>query len=140
MTNPTRFIFITAAGLLTLSGLACAADDTSSASDPTSNEVETDSGNDDNPPPADLNPDLMCRIETGTGPTASGTLTNHSSGLSGYMISVSFLDAGGTRVADGTAFVNNVQAGQTTTWSAPSFAFDADFATCEVVSVERLAQ
>lgn len=100
---------------------------------------ETDSNNETNPPPADMNDDLVCGTQEFIGPKAAGTLTNHSSGLSGYMISVGFLDEAGTRVADGTAFVNNVQPDQTATWEALAFQ-DVPYATCEIVSVERLAQ
>ena len=101
--------------------------------------IETNSGNDENPPPADINDDVTCSTEQFVGPKASGTLTNHSSQLSGYMISVGFLDEAGTRVAEGTAFVNNVRAQQTATWEAVAFD-DVPYETCEVVSVERLAQ
>jgi hypothetical protein len=107
---------------------------------PAEEGIETDSNNTDNPPPADINDDLSCATEQFMGPVARGTLTNHSSQLSGYMITVGFLDGAGTRVADGTAFVNSVQAGQTATWEAPALNPNVQFETCEVVSVERMAQ
>lgn len=100
---------------------------------------ETNSGNEENPPPEDLDGEPTCTTEAGLGPVARGSLTNHSSELSGYLISVGFLDAAGTRVAEGTTAVNNVQPDQTANWEAPAFAPDVQFATCEVVSIERLA-
>jgi hypothetical protein len=102
--------------------------------------TETNSGNDENPPPDDINDDLACSTQAGVGPTASGTLTNHSSGTSGYIISVGFVDEAGTRVADGTAIVNNIQAGQTATWEAPSLSDGTTYATCEITNVDRMAQ
>jgi hypothetical protein len=102
--------------------------------------TETNSGNNDNPPPEDINEDLACSSQPGVGPTASGTLTNNSSGTSGYIISVGFVDEAGTRVADATAFVNNVQAGQTATWEAPSLSDGTLYSTCEVTNVDRMAQ
>jgi Domain of unknown function (DUF4190) len=113
---------------------------TTEAGQTTEDGPETDSNNEENPPPEDINDDTSCTTEAGLGPVARGTLTNHSSGLSGYLISVGFLDAAGTRVAEGTAIVNNVQAGQTANWEAPAFDPSVQFETCEVVSVERLAQ
>jgi hypothetical protein len=100
---------------------------------------ETDSANTEHPPPEDLNDDMSCSSVQFVGPKATGTLTNHSSGLSGYMISVGFIDDAGTRVAEGTAFVNGVQPNQTATWEAPAFS-DVPFARCEIISVERMAQ
>lgn len=100
--------------------------------------VTSNSGNTDNPPPRDIT-GVEC-IPTGpTGPIARGALTNHSSGLSNYMIAVNFFDGAGTIIAQGTAFLNNVPGGADATWEANSLAMDVATVTgCEVVSVERL--
>lgn len=90
---------------------------------------------DDNP----LNDDLECTIEEHGGPKATGTLTNDSSEPSRYTITVSFLDATGTRVAEGMTSVDNVQPDETRTWEV--FANeDRGGNDCQVMSVERQAQ
>lgn len=99
---------------------------------------ESQSGNEENPPPADLNNHECTR--NAAGPLATGTLTNHSSKLAGYMISVDFENEAGTRVAEGTSFVNHVQPGQTTNWEVSSASPHVDAPNCEVVSIERLEQ
>jgi uncharacterized protein DUF4190 len=129
-----------------IAGSSSSDDDDTSTGTTAANETtaddgpETDSNNTDNPPPADINGEPDCTTDPALGPIARGTLTNHSSGLSGYLISVGFLDAAGTRVAEGTAIVNNVQADQTANWEASALDPGVQFDTCEVVSVERLAQ
>ena len=70
---------------------------------------------------------------------ATGSLTNHSSKLSNYMISVNFTDAAGTIVAQGTAFVNNIPAGANATWEALSFSTDVVATSCAVVTVDRFS-
>jgi hypothetical protein len=126
--------------VVSVAGVGCAGESDEDRVPNATSGVETDSGNEEHPPPDDINYEtLACTSDDITGAKATGTLTNHSSGLSGYMISVGFLDAAGVRVADATAFVNDVQAGQTTTWEALAFS-DVAYARCEIVSVERNAQ
>jgi uncharacterized protein DUF4190 len=130
--------------VISIAAIAGSSSDDDTSSDTTAAATddgpETDSGNTEHPPPADINGEPDCTTDPALGPIARGTLTNHSSELSGYMISVDFEDGTGTRVAAGTAIVNNVQAGQTANWEAAALDPDVQFETCEVVSVERLAQ
>jgi hypothetical protein len=134
--------------VISIAALASSGDDDDTSNDSSSDTTaaatdagpETDSNNTEHPPPADINGEPDCTTDPALGPVARGTLTNHSSELSGYMISVDFEDGAGTRVAEGTAFVNNVQPNQTANWEASSLEPDVQFETCEIVSVERLAQ
>ena len=98
----------------------------------------SDSGNTSNPPPSDLNDDLNCGTDEAGWIAATGTLTNQSSGLSNYIISVNFTDNAGTIYANGTAFVNNVPAGETASWKASGLTDFRD-GTCTVVEVNRYA-
>jgi hypothetical protein len=95
-----------------------------------------DESDDNNPLNDD---DLECTIDEFEGPKATGTLTNDSSEPSRYTITVSFLDATGTRVAEGMTSVDNVQPDETRTWEV--FANeDRGGNDCQVMSVERQAQ
>ncbi len=98
--------------------------------------VATGSNNDEHPPPEDVT--LGECIPTGPlGPSATGTLTNPSSDLSNYVIDVNFMDAAGTLIASGTAFVNNVPSGYSAQWRADSLATDYTAVSCQVVRVDR---
>jgi hypothetical protein len=96
-------------------------------------------GDDDDGSGTPLNDDLECTVEEFEGPKATGTLTNDSSEPSRYTITVSFLDATGTRVAEGMTSVDNVQPDETRTWEV--FANeDRGGNSCRVMSVQRQAQ
>jgi hypothetical protein len=97
----------------------------------------TASNNRVHPPPADVQLG-ECSTREYAGPAASGTLTNNSSKLSNYVISVNFADDTGIIVANATAFPHDVPAGGTATWEALSFD-DSAFATCEIVKVDRFS-
>lgn len=71
-------------------------------------------------------------------PEAKGKLTNHSSKPSNYTIHVDFLDASGTRVAEGLTLETEVQPGQTSTWELFGDS-QSKYATCKVTRVERYA-
>ena len=101
---------------------------------------ETVSDNATSPPQADLNSDTECVLDTLGWVTAQGTLTNHSSETSFYMIHVSFNDEAGVRFGEAPAVHNDVRAGETVRWdaTAPESAPAGPW-TCEVVSIERFA-
>lgn len=139
-----RFILplIVVAAVALASAGAGGGDETSeSTSDRQDVGPETASGNTSNPPQADLNSDIECVTDATTGwVSANGTLTNHSSETSSYMISVSFNDASGTRFEESTAFNNDVRSGETAVWNAAGInEAPGDGWTCAVVSVERFA-
>lgn len=101
---------------------------------------ESISDNTTNPPQADLNGDTECVIGTLGWVTAQGTLTNHSSETSSYMMQVSFNDEAGVRFAEAPTAHSDVRAGETVRWdaSAPQGAPAGPW-TCEIVSIERFA-
>lgn len=99
--------------------------------------VSTLSNNGSNPPQADV---AITACSTGLiGPEAALRITNHSSGRSDYMVSVNFLDASGTKVAEGTAFSNNIEAGQSAVEKAVGFTETKGALTCTVTDVNRFA-
>lgn len=109
------------------------------AATPTSGP-ETVSDNTVHPPQADLNDDTECALDQLGGVMARGTLTNHSSQTSSYMIHVSFNDEAGVRFAEAPVFHNDVRAGETVRWDASGFTRPVGASwTCEVVSVERFS-
>lgn len=115
-------------------------DVTTTTTPPPTSIPESISDNSTNPPQADLNGDTECVLGTLGWVTAQGTLTNHSSKTSSYMVQVSFNDEAGVRFAEAPTFHNDVRAGETVRWdaSAPQGA-PAGMWTCEVVSIERFA-
>jgi hypothetical protein len=129
-----------AALVLALGALGAASQEPDLAEQPplTAPAVATASGNTDNPPPEDVQLG-ECTTDQYLGPKATGTLTNHSSKLSNYMISANFTDSAGVIVAHATGLANNIPAGVTATWEALSFAFDVEFADCTIVKVERFS-
>lgn len=116
-------------------------DDTASGDDGTPSGIETNSGNEENAPPDDIDDGWKCEVDSLGQVQATGTLTNHSSETSSYSITVSFNEKGtNTRFGDGTAFVNSVRAGEKATWEAITFDEPpaAGF-TCEITEVDRYA-
>ena len=72
---------------------------------------------------------------------ARGTIVNHSSKRSNYLVSVSFEDAAGTKFGDGFQAVNNVEPGQKATLEMSSLAEPpaGSTVTCKLTEVERFA-
>ncbi len=98
----------------------------------------TNSDNIEHPPPDDVQLGECTGNDFG-GPTATGTLTNHTSKQSHYSINVNFTDAAGVIIAQGWAYVSNIPPGASATWEAMSFDMDAVAASCAVAEVERFA-
>jgi hypothetical protein len=71
------------------------------------------------------------------GPKATGTLTNPTSKLSNYIISVNFTDEAGVIVATGTASADKIPPGSTAPWEAVGT--DVTSASCSVVKVDRMS-
>lgn len=107
---------------------------------PATSIPESVSDNTTNPPQADLNGDTECTLDEIGWVTAQGTLTNHSSETSSYLIHVSFNDEAGIRFHEASAFHNDVRSSETVRWAAfpPHRAPEGPW-TCEVVSIERFA-
>jgi hypothetical protein len=97
----------------------------------------TASRNTAHPPPADVQLG-GCSTHEYAGAAANGTLTNNSSKLSNYVISVNFADDAGVIVANATAFAHDIPAGASATWEALSFD-DSSYATCALVKVDRFS-
>jgi len=129
------------AALVLIGLLGCAADksdDDASAGAGGETGPTTHSGNEDNPPTADVSLD-NCAAGAAGWITASGVITNNSSKASNYLVSVEFLDGAGTRYAEGVATANGVAPGQRVEYEAPGFTDPRDGTTCRVVSVDRYA-
>jgi hypothetical protein len=99
--------------------------------------VETNSGNEQNPPPRDVELERCFTDDVGD-VAAEGTAKNNTSETSSYTIEVTF-HAGGRRIAGGNAFLAGVEPGETATWQAsdPTDA-PAEF-DCRVQVVNRFA-
>jgi hypothetical protein len=119
---------------------------TAVASEPTTTTVtvatvaagpRTGSDNRAHPPPADVQLG-ECTTHHYAGAAATGTLTNNSSKLSNYVISVNFTDDAGVIVANATAWPRDIPAGATAAWEALSFD-DRGYATCTIVKVDRFS-
>lgn len=116
-------------------------DEASDSGDDASSGVATKSGNTDNPPQADVEV-TDCMTEEFIGPKAVFNVTNNSSGRSNYIIEVSFeSEDGSTQYGTGTAFLNNLEPGQSKTEEAVAFEEIPDGASfnCRLVEVDRFA-
>jgi hypothetical protein len=101
-------------------------------------EVEADQAAADAAATIDVGP-AQCEQREG-GYYAAGTLTNGSAERSDYTIEARGVDAGGTLIANGTAFVPNVDPGQSAPWSTLLELADMPAGVrCEVVDVTRWA-
>lgn len=98
--------------------------------------VDTESGNTENPPPADVTVETCGADEVGW-ITAGGKITNHSSKPSTYFIEVEFLDPAGMRYGEGLASSSTVAPGQVVEWEAPGLTDARPGGTCKVISVDR---
>jgi len=94
--------------------------------------------NSKNPPQKDISAENMtCTTDSSGSMKASGTVTNHSSKNSVYVITISFR-RNGTEVGAGSDFLPSVGAGETANWTANS-AVEADGTfTCRIVEIDRL--
>ena len=87
------------------------------------------------PPLDDIDPGWTCVHEEGLVRTA-GTITNHSSKTSFYMIDIEFRDSGKV-VASSGASVDGVGPGETTQIESVAPIADASDVSCHVKSVDR---
>lgn len=69
------------------------------------------------------------RDELGYG-TAAGTIRNQSAELASFAVTVNFVDAEGTRVADGFTFVNDLARGRSARWMVSTFSEVPEGADC----------
>ena len=70
-------------------------------------------------------------------PTASGTILNHSSKTSNYVVRLAFADAQGNTVSEGVAPVKSVDAGETASWDITGARDAQGPVKCEVTGVSR---
>lgn len=79
-----------------------------------------------------------CRDDPGGGrPTADGTVVNHSSKASTYILTISFRDSSGNKVTDGGATLGKVEPGATAVFHATGVAGGKGPLTCKVTTVNR---
>jgi hypothetical protein len=79
-----------------------------------------------------------CRADPAGGrPSADGTIDNHSSKASTYIVKVNFSDSAGNNVSQGAATVAKVDAGSTATFHLPGLTSAKGPLTCKVASVTR---
>lgn len=68
----------------------------------------------------------------------TGTVTNHSSKTSTYILHFDFVDSNGLRVTDAVGLVNEVQPGQTANFDAQGFqANPTPGLQCKLTKVDR---
>jgi hypothetical protein len=79
-----------------------------------------------------------CQADPAGGrPAADGTIVNHSSKASTYVIDIIFYDSSGNRASEGGATVGKVEPGATATFHAGGLASAKGPLTCKVASVTR---
>jgi hypothetical protein len=79
-----------------------------------------------------------CRDDPGGGrPTADGTIVNHSSKASSYVVDIIFYDSSGNKVSEGGAPVGKVESGATSVFHAQGLANAKGPLTCKVATVQR---
>jgi hypothetical protein len=123
---------------LVLVASACAAETETPAAEAADEGPQTNSGNDTNPPPDDV--ELTDCIADDVGwIKASGTITNHSSEASTYFINVEFVASDGVRYAEGIATSSTVAPDQTAEWEASGLTEAREATTCNVTAVDRYA-
>lgn len=74
---------------------------------------------------------------TGGRPTADGTVLNHSSKASTYVLGISFYDSSGNKVSAGGDSLGKVEAGATATFHADGLSDAKGPLTCKVATVSR---
>lgn len=118
---------------------ACSSEgDTPSSTDPTAEGPVTNSGNEENPPTADVALTTCDGGDFGTA-TAGLIVTNNSSEPSTYSITVEFVDASGVRYGEGYAGSSAVAPGQKVEVDAFGVEEIRPGTTCRVTQVERFA-
>lgn len=107
------------------------------ASNSTKDDTKPGEGSKTNPATADVSVQ-QCNADQLGFVHASGTIQNHSSKPSSYLITISFNDAQGNRIAEGNHAANVIQPGQSASFDAIGSAKAAP-AQCVVAKVTRLA-
>lgn len=104
---------------------------------PTSSGVHSTGGA--HPPAADVSI-TSCEVDSAISfAQAKLEIVNHSSKPSDYIIGVEFVDAKGTRVAEGTAIQNHVAPGEKVEDTAGGSTQASGRVTCKVTSVDRFS-
>lgn len=80
-----------------------------------------------------------CTVDAIGIPHTAGAIINHSSGLSDYTFTVSFLNKAGVQVAEGTSLEDNIAAHLTAAWTATGDNRATAPLTCWIVNVNRFA-
>jgi hypothetical protein len=79
-----------------------------------------------------------CRDDPGGGrPTADGTIVNHSSKASTYVVDIQFIDSSGNKVSEGGSPVGKVEPGATAVFHAQGLSGAKGPLTCKVATVQR---
>ncbi len=79
-----------------------------------------------------------CVPGTGGGkPKASGTITNHSSKTSNYVVKLKFTDGEGNKVSEGAASVGSVDADKSAKWQLTGARSAKGSVKCEITGVAR---
>ncbi|MDQ6614220.1 MAG: FxLYD domain-containing protein [Actinomycetota bacterium] len=79
-----------------------------------------------------------CRDDPAGGrPTADGTIVNHSSKASTYVLDVVFIDSSGNKVSEGGATVGKVEPAATAVFHAQGLAGAKGPLTCRIATVNR---
>jgi hypothetical protein len=78
-----------------------------------------------------------CRPATGDKPTAAGTILNHSSKTSNYLIRLKFTDAQGNTLSEGVAPVASVGSGETARWDVTGTRDANGPVQCAITGVSR---
>lgn len=134
-------------GLVVIIGIGAAAGGGSGSSSggekpaaSSSEQPGTSSGNKAHPPAADIEV-LSCTVDDSVGfPKATVRITNHSSKKSDYFGNINFLDAAGTRVAQGAIIETQIEPGQSADADVVGDKTDvAGPVTCKLTQVERTA-
>jgi len=112
----------------------------SAASSSAASGVVSHSTNEAHPPAADVSV-AGCSLDSATNIlTVRGSITNHSSKTSNYLLSFGYVNPGGVRAGEANDVENDIAPGQTANFEAVGTASGAARGgTCTSTSVERLA-
>ncbi|WP_143686956.1 hypothetical protein [Streptomyces sp. TLI_171] len=119
--------------------VAVSGSDKKTPTSPTSTGSGVQSTGGAHPPEADVSISSCAVDPTTSFPSAQLEITNHSSKASDYSIAVEFVDANGTRVAEGAALETHVAPGQKVVDTAGGTAQVSGKVTCKVTSVNRIS-
>jgi len=102
-------------------------------------DVRTHSGNQENPPQADVGPVECTRDQFGD-LKATATVTNHSSERSDYIATIAFESPDGTTQLEASSgFIQDLEPGQSASLEVVTAAGAPAEFTCRVTEVERFA-